>query len=489
MRLKKTVLIIMLCLQPVFLWAKDYPASLFGICSDGSTLNTRSIQFAIDYISRNGGGRLVFAVGRYLTGSIELKSNVTIELQQGAVLLGSLNPFDYDKKMYTALVLAYDQEDIGITGSGIIDGQGRYVERNVVDVIHKGLIKDALRDDRPEAETRPMLINFRSCKNVLVRGVTLRNSSSWVETYDQCSNLMIDSIHVDSKAFWNNDGIDIVDCDNVAVTNSFIDSDDDGVCLKSQDPGKACKNILVRNCTIRSSANAIKFGTASLGGFSHIRIRDNKVYDTYRSAVALEAVDGGFIDDVEVDSLQALNTGNLIFLRIGERVAGKKSRLGNVKFNHLSAEIPAGKPDAGYAYEGPVEDMPRNVSPAIVIAGLPNSMIKGVELKNITVHHPGGGNPLYADVSLDSLSQVPELPAKYPEFSMFRELPAWGIYIRHAENIQCENVELFCRDKDYRTPVVMDDVHESAFISLKTAQPGQQKGWYADRSCTGISVR
>jgi len=96
---------------------------------------------------------------------------------------------------------------------------------------------------------------------------------------------------------------------------------------------------------------------------------------------------------------------------------------------------------------------------------------------------------VYADVSLDSLSQVPELPAKYPEFSMFRELPAWGIYIRHAENIQCENVELFCHDKDYRTPVVMDDVHESAFISLKTAQPGQQKEWYANRSCTGISVR
>src|SRR6476659_656517 len=101
--LKKSILVIFLCLQFLFVDAKDYPASLFGIRSDGVTLNTRSIQFAIDYIQQQGGGRLVFDVGRYLTGSIHLKSNVTLHLLEGAVLLGVLNPFDYDRNNFTAL--------------------------------------------------------------------------------------------------------------------------------------------------------------------------------------------------------------------------------------------------------------------------------------------------------------------------------------------------------------------------------------------------
>src|SRR5205809_7901302 len=89
--------------------AKDYPASLFGISSDGVTLNTRSIQFAIDYIHQQGGGRLIFDVGRFLTGSIHLKSDVTLHLLEGAVLLGVLNPFDYDRNGFTALILSDNQ--------------------------------------------------------------------------------------------------------------------------------------------------------------------------------------------------------------------------------------------------------------------------------------------------------------------------------------------------------------------------------------------
>lgn len=134
-------------------FAKDYTASLFGIYSHGVTLSTRSIQYAIDYIHKNDGGRLVFYVGRYLTGSIHLKSNVTLQLEEGAMLLGSLNPWDYDRKVFTALVFVYDQQNIGITGKGIIEGQGRYVARNVVEMIHKGILKDGFRYDRPEAES------------------------------------------------------------------------------------------------------------------------------------------------------------------------------------------------------------------------------------------------------------------------------------------------------------------------------------------------
>ena len=104
-------------------------------------------------------------------------------------MLGALNPLDYDRKGLTALILCHDQQNIAITGKGVIDGQGRQVARNVVALVHKGLIKDAFRNDRPEVEIRPMLIYFRSCKNILISGVTMRNAAAWVQTYDQCKNL------------------------------------------------------------------------------------------------------------------------------------------------------------------------------------------------------------------------------------------------------------------------------------------------------------
>jgi polygalacturonase len=483
--IKKILLVLIVWLQCLPGSAKDYPASLFDIYSDGVTLNTRSIQFAIDYIQQQGGGRLVFDVGRFLTGSIHLKSNVTLHLLEGAVLLGALNPMDYDRKGLTALILCHDQQNVGITGIGVIDGQGREVARNVVELVHKGLIKDTFRNDRPEVPIRPMLIYFRSCKNILISGVTMRNAAAWVQTYDQCKNLRIDSITVDSRAFWNNDGIDIVDCDSVAITNSYIDADDDAICLKSHDANAVCQNVLVRNCTIRSSANGIKFGTASLGGFRNVRLINIKVFDTYRSAIALEAVDGGFLENVEADSIRVINSGHAIFLRIGERIKGKKGRLENIRIKNVTAEIAATKPDAGYEYEGPIEDLPRNVSPPIIIAGMPDAIVKNVSFNNIELKHPGGGNPLFAKVLLNELDSVPEEKAGYPEFSKFKELPAWGIYIRHAKDIKFNNVNLSCAKKDYRTAIVLDDVHGAEFIKTAIKEVNKKKPLY-DRNSSGI---
>lgn len=485
---RKYFIITTLCFWVFQCAAKDYPASLFGIHSDGVTLNTRSIQFAIDYIHKEGGGRLVFDVGRFLTGSIHLRSNVTLHLLEGAVLVGSLNPLDYDRQGFTALVLSDGQQNIAITGDGVIEGQGRQVARNVADLVHKGLIKDAFRNDRPEVEDRPMLIYFRNCTDVLVHKVTMRNAAAWVQTYDQCGRLRIDSITVDSRAFWNNDGLDIVDCDSVIVTNSYIDAADDGICLKSHDPNKICQNVNISNCVIRSSASAIKFGTASLGGFRNIRVINIRIFDTYRSAIAMEAVDGGSIDNVEVDSLQVSHTGNLIFLRIGERIAGKRGGLNNIRIDHVVAEIPANKPDSGYEFEGPIEHMPRNISPAVVIAGLPGSLVTNVSLSNIQIKHPGGGNSQFANVSLNELDSIPENAASYPEFSMFRELPAWGMYIRHAADIHINNLDLSSIKSDYRTAIVLDDVHHSQFVSVKIKKPGSNKSFHQFRS-TGNSFK
>jgi polygalacturonase len=487
MNLKKYFLICFIFLQTAPLFAKDYNASFFGIKSDGKTLNTKSIQYAIDFINSNGGGRLVFTVGKFLTGSIYLKSNVTLHLEEGAIILGSLNPFDYDKIGFQSLIFAVDQKNISITGRGVIDGQGNQLARNVVEAIEKGLIKDSYSYGR-SAENRPMLAYFRLCNNVMIRGITFTNSAFWTQTYDQCKDLTIDSIKVDCNSYWNQDGVDIVDCEDVRMMNSYIDAADDGICLKSHDPSKVCKNILIQNNLIRSSANGIKFGTASYGGFENVRILNNIVFDTYRSAIALEAVDGGYIKNIEIDSLQSKNTGNLIFLRIGERVPNKKGRLENVRISNVIADIPANKADASYSYEGPEEDQPRNISPAIIIVGLADALISDIIFKNIQITHPGGGKPEYANVPLDQLKSIPELPAKYPEFSMFKELPSWGIFARHATGIQFSNITLICQRKDFRMPVVLDDIRNATFNELRISQEGMKQPIHQN-NCKNIIVK
>jgi hypothetical protein len=475
MKTLKLFLILVYFFNVISLNAKDYNASMFGVKSNGTTQNTNSIQKGIDYISANGGGRLVFYVGRYLTGTIYLKSNVTIQLEEGAILVGSVNPLDYEQNFnWTALIFALDQQNIGITGKGVIDGQGFIVANNLVDLIHKGVISDPLKYDRPGEGKRPQNIYFRRCSNIVIRGIMLKDPGSWNQQYDQCKNVVIDAITVDSKSYWNNDGIDIVDCDSVSVTNSYFDAADDGICLKSHSPDFVCQNVYIHNNTVRTSASGIKFGTASYGGFRNIKIINNLVFDTYRSAITFAAVDGGFVEDIIVDSLRSINTGNVIFLRIGERRAGKKGRMNNISISNVYAEVPATKPDAGYNYEGPVEDLPRNISPASIV-GMPDVPIENVTLKNIEIRYPGGGNPEYAKVGLDELDKVPEMAASYPEFSMFRELPAWGFYIRHAKGIKFENVMLSAAKKDYRTAVVLDDVHGVTISSLKVTESGGKK--------------
>lgn len=450
-----------------------FNASYFGIKSNGTTLNTNTIQKAIDYISEKGGGTLRFYVGRYLTGTIELKDNVKILLEEGAVLVGSTNIYDYNLiDAFPALVYAKSAKNIGIFGKGVIDGQGREVAYNLLDQIHKGVIPDPLKYDRP-FNKRPKAIYLRECKDVTIKYINIRNAADWVQTYDQCENVLIDSITVVSTAFWNNDGIDIVDCTNFKLLNSFIDAADDAICLKSHDRTKRCENVEIRNCTARSSANGIKFGTVSAGGYKNIKIINNKVYNTFRSALTIACPDGGIVEDIFVDSLYAYNTGNPIYLRIGSRWNNKRiGELKNVTIQNFYAEITADKPDASYPYEGPIEDNPRNISPSSIV-GLDNMKIDNIILRNIEISYPGGGNPNYAyrGVTKEELESIPEMAEAYPEFSQFKELPAWGFFIRNTNNITLDNIKLIARKKDYRPAIVFDKVQGDKLKNVVIEEP------------------
>ncbi|MGI4804913.1 MAG: glycoside hydrolase family 28 protein [Janthinobacterium lividum] len=437
-----------------------YNILTYGAKADGITNNASSIQKAIDAAGAKGGGKVLIPDGTFLTSQLYLKSNVELHLADNAVLLGSAKRLDYDGKIAMSLIIARNLQNVSVTGNGIINGQGRDL---VVDLLHQlreGKVDDPQwRIKRPTEKNRPMILSFVDCKQVKITGITLKDAACWVQLYKNCNGVLIDQMKVQSVAYWNNDGIDIVDSKNVHITNSFINAADDAICLKSEDVNNSCDYIYVENCMLRSSANGFKLGTGSLGGFKNITVKNLTVYDTYRSAIALETVDGALLENVNIQNVTAKNTGNAILLRLGHRNQDERySKLQHVYIAHVKAEIPSGKPDIGYPMEGPPPKVPpHNLVPAS-ITGLPNHPVQDVTLEDIEIVYGGSSDKKVAFVGMESLEKVTENEAGYPEFTMFGELPSWGFYVRHAENIKFNNLKLSYKEDDFRPAIVFDDV-------------------------------
>lgn len=452
--------------------ARIYNIVDFGALGNGITMDTKAIQSAIDKANEDGGGEVVVPDGRYLTGTLILKSNVNLHLEKGGVILGSTSPFDYpsivsildkDKVRYPnigALIEANGGSNISITGAGTIDGQGQALALELDSLFYAGKLDSAhydVRRRRPDA--RPTDLGILNCRNVTVSDITLRAAAFWVEKYDKCRNLRINHIKVESVAYWNNDGMDIVDCTNARVTDCFINAADDGICLKSENKGFMDDSVYISDCTVRSSASAVKFGTASVGGFKNVIIKNIKAYDTFRSAIAIECVDGGNLENVLVDGITAVNTGNPVFIRLGHRdVNGPYSTLRNVTIENIKVEVPFGRPDINYKMRGPSLPFAHNPFPSSIV-GIPGHDVENVTLKNIEVSMPGRADRGYAIIPIYRLNEVPEEVAHYPEFSMFGELPAWGFYVRHVDGLTMENMTVKTRAHDFRPCFVFDDVH------------------------------
>jgi hypothetical protein len=246
----------------------------------------------------------------------------------------------------------------------------------------------------------------------------------------------------------------------------MVNSADDGICLKSQSADHYCDSIYIANCTVRSSASAIKFGTVSHGGFKNVTIENIKIYDTFRSALAIECVDGGTLENILVNQVEAVNTGNAIFIRLGERTKTQSAgALKNVTIKNMKVEVPFGRPDYAYEIRGP--DLPffHNTFPSS-ITGVPGNRVENVTLENIEIIYPGRGNDGLANMPLSRFDRVPEKVAEYPEFSMFGELPAWGFYVRHMDGLSMKNIKLSIAAPDYRPALVFDDVRHLDIQSM-----------------------
>jgi hypothetical protein len=459
---------------------KTYDVLDFGADSSGVALSTAAIQSAIDKATkRKEGARVLLPKGTYLSGSLELKNNVELYLADGTTLLGSTDIYQYRKidKGNLALLLAKRAANFAISGNGTIDGQGRQLALAVDSLHHIGERIDPkynTRRMRPNELARPELINFYQCKGYTVSGITLKNSASWLQTIDQCEDVLYDGVTIFNRAYWNNDGFDIVDSKNVTVQNCNLNTADDGICLKSHSATHHNDNITIKNCTIRSSASAIKFGTASLGGFKNVNIDSIEVYDTFRSAIAIESVDGGIIENINVSNIVAKNTGNAIFIRLGHRSGEKPGVVRNVSISNIDVEIPFGRPDIAYDVRGPEVNFFHNPFPSS-ITGIPGAQVEDVRLKNITITYPGRSSKAMGYVPLSRLSQVPEEVKGYPEFSMFGELPAYGLYVRHVTGLQMKNITFKLKDKEYRPSMVFDQVSNLQIKKVNLQNPKSEE--------------
>lgn len=461
--------------------ARELTSTQLKLVGDGKTLNTSAIQTAIDKLSRKGGGKLTLLQGKYLTGAIQLKSGVELHLEAGAELLGSTDPKDYyqlqvggegdvvrkDNSKY-GLILAQGAKNIRLTGYGTINGRGRELALTIDSLCKAGILKDehySTRLHRPSEIMRPKLFFFSECDGVEITHLTLRESACWGLSFDQCRNMKLDNLTVLNRAYWNNDGIDLTDCADVEVANCYINAADDGICLKSYHLRGVSENIHIHDCHIESSASAVKFGTASWGAFRDIKITNIDVLNTFRSCIAIESVDGARIENILVDGMKARNTSNAIFVKLGNRAGDGTGYIRDVTLKNFDVELAAGRPDGDYDIRGPEVSYFHNPFPSS-ITGYPGHPVQGVVLDSIRIVAPGNASKGMAYVRVD---EVPENEKNYPEFTMFGELPAWGFFFRHVDGLTLRNVDLVYVRKDFRSPIVKDDVwnYQEECVSIK----------------------
>lgn len=316
-----------------------------------------------------------------------------------------------------------------------------------------------------------------------VNGVKLSNSGFWTFRFVRCDGVDISKVYVEGHANWNNDGFDI-ESKNVTIRDCVLDTDDDAICFKSEDPNYVVENITVTNCNLSSNCNYIKFGTASAGGFRNIRVSDCILHKCSKSllrfwekrvpgvtnpitgiaGMALEVVDGGFMEDVMISDLTMEDVQTPVFIRLGRRKHSDNSYLKNIQIKNITAT------SVSYV--------------ASSITGVPGLRVENVEISDIDFRLKGGGK------IIDTQAEVPEAEEEYPENRMFGVmLPAYGFYVRHADNIRFINTKLsIIGNEEERYAFVADDVNGLEIINSTLQSPFSELSAVHLKDCKNIKV-
>lgn len=289
-----------------------------GAVAGGTTLNTRAIQAAVDDCAAAGGGTVVVPAGRWLTGSVQLKAHVTLNLEAGAVLVGSPNLADYPPNGFQhpemgetrSLLWAIGQDEPAITGEGTIEladrpffdwaklRTGLPPEKDVqlADWQRHQCVVTAL--DRPNQP-----IFFDHCERVRLSGITVRHSSCWTITLSCCEDVQIRGLRIENDLqVPNNDGIHFSGSKNITVSDCIIRGGDDALAFTGiTDPASVCENIVVTNCILTSRSAGVRLG--HLSGKVRNATLSNLVLRDCNRGVAIQAGDDGWVENVSFTNL------------------------------------------------------------------------------------------------------------------------------------------------------------------------------------------
>ena len=458
--------------------ARTLPARVFDVLTYGATgkgvaLDTEAINRAIDACHAAGGGVVYLPPGIYLTGTVILKSNVTLYLEAGATLLGSKNIGDYTKNPgppekgdanQKHLIFAYNAENVGVAGPGRIDGQGPafWVPSGRKTPPPEDSWRDVATYDWKPLDRPSPLLEFAGCKFLRIEDIRIENAAGWTLRPVNCEHVFIRGITIRNPVIGpNTDGIDPTGCQNVFISDCCIDTGDDAICLKSENPYGGdvlvTKNVTITNCVLTCCCNGLKFGTATRGGFENITFSNSVIFNEpvdlkarVISGVAVEMVDGGWLEGVVISNVRMQNVRTPIFVRRGMRRArsdGTPGALRGVMIDHVHA--------AGSVLTSS-------------ITGLPGFDVEDVTLSNICIESEEAGAEAWVR------RVIPELPASYPEARMFGRLPAYGLYCRHVTGLRLRNLDFRAAVAEARPAVVCDDV-KSVDISGLRATPVESR--------------
>ncbi len=422
---------------------------------------TQQLQAAIDACAKDGGGTVYFPAGTWYTGTLVLKSHITLYLEHGAVLKGSCELRDYpeyypafrantDRQTCRSVLYAEKQHDICIEGHGVFEGNGGHAN-------YQTGINNDIR--------RPFGIRFVECRNIVVRDITMRSSAQWMQHYLACDNVRVHGITVFNHQNKNADGIDIDGCRNVTISDCVIDSDDDAICLKSNGP-RSTEHVTVSNCIAASHCNGIKLGTETSGGFRNIAISNCIIRQsesttpkingsvTTTSGLALMIVDGGCLENVSVDNCIMEGIQTPLFIRLGNRGRG------------YAPDAPV--PGIGMVRDINIRGLSVRGAGAVssCILGLPSAAVERVSLSDVTVHTCGGGS------AAEMEKEVPEKEDRYPDADRFdTAFPSFGFYVRHARNISFNRIRLVPDLPDARSGIWCDDCHNLLCSEIELEDP------------------
>jgi polygalacturonase len=421
---------------------------------------TQQLQSAIDSCHAGGGGFVTLPPGAYEIGTIHLKSHVHLVLDPGAELLGSRNIADYDPAVIgcieapsfsRCLIYAENASNIGLHGPGMIDGRGT-----------KDVFKPS--DDPDQVPERPMLIRFVDCRDVRMRGVTLKNAASWCCHLVGCEKVWIEDTTIDSRVNVNNDGFDLDSCRDVFIRGCHLFTGDDSICPKST-RDYPCENIIVSDCLISSETAGVKLGTSSAGGFRNVLVKNCIFRDCRMGVLKLLCVDGGVLENVHFSDLIMENVEGPIFIRLGARnVVFDRPKEIVYDRDDVKDQLPEVRGILRNCSFRNIRATVRTDDPArsgIMVTGVPGNCIENVTFENVDIIFPGGGT------TEDAARAVPEDERRYPEQFFFGVLPCSAVFLRHVCGVSLRHISFTWENADLRPWIVSHDAEELAVAQCR----------------------